>query len=106
MNHKKSCFGRTFKQYTQTSDPDGKSWSDDNKFYENLHFKGKGTQAKHSGIMFALDNACKTLNGSNLMPDFNKSEYYGPNINPLTHHGYSSNPGNCWNQDWITEPWK
>jgi hypothetical protein len=38
MIHKKSCFGRTFVQDTQASEPDGKSWSDD-KFYENLQAK-------------------------------------------------------------------
>jgi hypothetical protein len=35
MIHKKSCFGRTFEQDAQASEPEGKSWSDD-KFYENL----------------------------------------------------------------------
>jgi hypothetical protein len=38
MIHKKSCFGRTFEQDTQASEPEGKSWSDD-KFYENIRTK-------------------------------------------------------------------
>jgi hypothetical protein len=46
MIHKKSCFGRTFEQDTQASEPDGKSWSDD-KFYENLQAKKKTAQAQH-----------------------------------------------------------
>jgi hypothetical protein len=95
--HNKSCFGRTCKQ----SQSNGHET--DEKFYGNLNSVGK---LSCTGIMYALYNTCKNLNGSSLMPDLNKSEYYGPNINPLTHHGYSSNPGNCWNQDWITEPWK
>jgi len=96
MIHKKSCFGRTFVQDTQASEPDGKSWSDD-KFYENLRTR---MESKPPEPLW--------------QPQWNKpvveklawepmsEEEYKPPLNILAHHGYSMIPGNTWNSDWIT----
>ena len=86
MIHNKSCFGRTFKQDTQASDPDGKSWSDD-KFYENLRARKETAQPRHGqcekpGSVFQLrkltqleldelDNDMYSLENSSLLCNVN-----------------------------------
>jgi hypothetical protein len=84
MIHKKSCFGRTFEQDTQASDPDGKSWSDD-KFYENLRTRKETAQAqdgqgkKQGAMPSALNNAFKKLSDLNSGPN---DEYIFMRIDP------------------------
>ena len=101
MIHKKSCFGRTFKQGTQASDPDGKSWNDD-KFYENLRTRKKtahtqyGQGKKQSASMSALDNAFKILYSLN---DSSCGTDNDDVFDRLRKPRYSAWPGNSFNTD-------
>lgn len=98
MIHKKSCFGRTFKQNTQSSGPDGKSWSDD-KFYENLRARKETAQAQHSqgkkqGVsMSALDNAFQILYRLN---DSSCGLSDDDSFDIVSNPGYSNLPGNTY----------
>lgn len=115
MIHKKSCFGRTFKQDSHASDPDGKSWSDD-KFYENLRTKKETAQAQHgqgkkpSTMPSALNNAFKKLSDLNSGPDedpdfWSKNEELFEKLNNdedfdiINNPCYSSVPGNIFYTD-------
>lgn len=101
MIHKKNCFGRTFKQGTQVSDPDGKSWSDD-KFYENLRARKETAQTqdgqeKKQGVrMSALDNAFKILYSLN---DSSCGTENDDVFDRLRNPRYSAWPGNSFNTD-------
>jgi hypothetical protein len=106
MIHKKSCFGRTFEQDTQASEPDGKSWSDD-KFYENIRTRKETTQAQHGqwrkqgASPSVLDNAFNKLSALNSGPDEDPDFWFNhrKQFDMGSHPGYSNVPGNPFYSD-------
>ncbi len=95
MIHNKSCFGRTFKQDTQASELDGKSWNDD-KFYENLRLKKKAVP------LWQPQWKKPVIEKQAWSPMGPEECRRGSDIHPLdllSQPEYSMIPGNTWNSE-------